>query len=82
MNGDGLAVFVKNLDELLGATNPDLLVHIDEGYRVEVLSTWIGQSGWTLGWRESLSSKREAGESLRAFFSCSKRWARLTPDGC
>ena len=36
MNGDGLAVFVKNLDELLGATNPDLLVHIDEGNRIEV----------------------------------------------
>ena len=36
MNGYGLAVFVKNLDELLGATNPNLLVHIDERNRIEV----------------------------------------------
>ena len=36
MNGYGLAVFVKNLDELLGATNLKLLVHIDERNRIEV----------------------------------------------
>ena len=36
MNGYGLAVFVEDLDELLGATNPNLLVHIDERNRVEV----------------------------------------------
>ena len=39
MNGDGLAVFVEDLDELLGATgatNPNLLVHIDERNRIEV----------------------------------------------
>ncbi len=36
MNGNGLAIFVKDLDELLGATSPDLLAHIDEGTRIEV----------------------------------------------
>ena len=36
MSGDGLAVFVEDLDELLRDTGPDLLVHIDKGDGVEV----------------------------------------------
>src|SRR3990167_1592537 len=36
MSGDGLAVFVEDLDHLLGHAYPNHLAHVDKGNRVEV----------------------------------------------